>query len=156
MFLKIDGIKGESKDSKHGGEIDIISWSWGVSNTGTFALAGGAGGGHSDHQDVSFTHFYDSSSPELMASCATGKHIPKAWLVCRKAGGKQEEFIKIDFEDLIISSVGGGGHFDEHDRMLENVSFNFRKYKVEYYAQDEKGAVKKAGQHTYELDKKTK
>ena len=42
IFAKIGDIKGESTDSKHKDEIEVLSFSWGVTNA---VPAGGAGGG---------------------------------------------------------------------------------------------------------------
>ena len=45
VFLKLGDVKGESKDSKHEGEIDVLSWSWGISQTGLGSMGGGSGAG---------------------------------------------------------------------------------------------------------------
>ena len=105
MFIKIDGIKGESKDSKHKGEIDVLAWSWGLSNSGTFHMGGGGGSGKANLQDLSFTKYVDAGSADLALSCATGKHIAKANLVVRKAGDKPLEYILIELTECLITSV---------------------------------------------------
>ena len=92
-FLKLGDIKGESKDSKHGGEIDVLSWSWGVSQTGTMSYGGGGGAGKANFQDLNFMHNVDKASPILMLKCATGEHIKEATLVSRKAGKTQQEYL---------------------------------------------------------------
>ena len=43
MFARVGDIKGESLDSKHKGEIVVLSWAWGVTQTGSMAYGGGAG-----------------------------------------------------------------------------------------------------------------
>jgi len=43
IFAKIGDIKGESPDDKHKGEIEVLSWSWGVTQSGTMAFGGGGG-----------------------------------------------------------------------------------------------------------------
>src|ERR1700704_5685866 len=75
IFLDIEGIKGESKDSKHKDTIDVLSWSWGMSQSGTAHMGGGAGAGKVSVQDINFTHYLDKSSPTLMLHCCNGKHI---------------------------------------------------------------------------------
>ena len=85
-FLKLDGIEGESHDSKHKNEIDVQSWSWGQSQTGTHGSGGGGGAGKVSMQDFHFVMGVNKSSPKLMLACATGEHIKKAVLTCRKAG----------------------------------------------------------------------
>ena len=51
-FLKLKGIDGESTDHKHKGSIDIESWSWGETNSGTGHAGGGHGGGKVSIQDL--------------------------------------------------------------------------------------------------------
>jgi|SRR3954465_2663172 len=108
-FLKLDGIKGESFDNLHKGEIDILSFSWGVSNTGSFSTGGGTG--KASFQDIHFTHKIDKASPLLMKKCVTGEHILTGLLTVRKAGGKVPlEYLKIRMEDVLVSSYQSGGH----------------------------------------------
>src|SRR5262245_21929107 len=96
MFLKLDKIDGESADKAHKGEIDVLAWSWGASNSGSAHMGGGAGAGKVNVQDISFTKYIDKSSPSLFLSCANGKHIPTATLVVRKAGEKPLEYLKLE------------------------------------------------------------
>ena len=80
MFIKMDGIKGESGDKSHKEEINVLAWSWGMSNSGSAHLGGGAGSGKVNVQDLSLTKYIDKSSPDLMLCCCNGKHIAKAQL----------------------------------------------------------------------------
>src|SRR5438067_11336356 len=113
-FLKIDGIDGESSKNKHENEIELESWSWGESQSGTAAHGGGGGAGKVAMQDFHFVMKINKASPKLMLACATGEHIKKAILTCRKAGKDQQEFLKVSFTDLLVSSyqTGGSGHAD--------------------------------------------
>src|SRR5215470_11993047 len=96
MFLKLDGIEGESKDHKHAGEIELLSFSWGVSNSSGLACAGGGGGaGKASFHDFAFVKRVDSATPQLMLHCATGEHIKTGLITVRKAGEKPTEFLKI-------------------------------------------------------------
>jgi type VI secretion system secreted protein Hcp len=155
MFLKLEGIKGESKDGKHPNEFDVLAWSWGVSNSGSSHTGGGGGSGKANVQDISFTKWVDSGSAALLMHALTGKHIPKANLVVRKAGDKPLEYIKIELTDCLITAVSTGGSGGE-DRLTENVTINFSKVKFEYQVQDEKGAGKPAGEVTYDIKKNEK
>ena len=139
MFLKIDGIKGESKDSKHKEEIDVLAWSWGVSNSGSMHVGGGGGSGKANVQDLSFTKYVDKASPTLMLFACNGTHIKEATLVVRKAGGTPVEYLTIKMSEIIVSSVSTGGSGGQ-DRLTENVTFNFAKVALDYVPQDEKGA----------------
>jgi type VI secretion system secreted protein Hcp len=141
MFLKIDGIKGESHDHKHGGEIDIESFSWGMSQTGSFGGGGGGGTGKVAFHYLSVVKKLDTASTALMLHCASGKHVPKAILTVRKAGDKPLEYLKITMEDLLVSSVQASGS-EGGETPMESLSLNFAKVKVEYTEQDAKGAAK--------------
>jgi len=103
-FLKLDGIKGESADAKHKGEIDIESFSWGAAQTGVSATGGGGGAGKVKFHDFSITKKTDASSPLLMLNCANGAHIKEANFTVRKAGGTQLEYLKIKLTDVLVSS----------------------------------------------------
>lgn len=138
MFLKLDGIKGESIDSKQKDTIDILAWSWGLSNTGTFHQGSGGGAGKANFQDISITKYIDIASPNLMLHCANGKHVVKGMIIIRKAGENPLEYLKISLEKILVSSYSTGGSGGE-ERLTENISLNFAKVKVEYAQQTEKG-----------------
>jgi type VI secretion system secreted protein Hcp len=140
IFIKIDGAPGESRDKTHPNEIDVLAWSWGMSNSGTGHMGGGHGSGKVNVQDLSFTKYIDFSSTVLELFCASGKHIKDATLVVRKAGEKPLEYLKIKMEDVLISSVSTGGSGGE-DRLTENVTLNFAKVKVDYQKQSAAGAA---------------
>ncbi|SPE33099.1 Protein hcp1 [Candidatus Sulfopaludibacter sp. SbA3] len=120
-FLKLDGIKGESADAKHKGEIDILSFSFGASQTGTHATGGGGGAGKVQIHDIQFTKKVDASSPLLFLNCASGAHIKEATLVVRKAGGQQLEFLKIKLTDVLISSVKPHGSGEQNEEWHSNL-----------------------------------
>jgi type VI secretion system secreted protein Hcp len=140
MFIKIDTVDGESKDKVHKKEIDVLAWSWGLSNSGSAHVGGGAGAGKVNVQDISFTKWVDSSTPKLLLACCDGKHFANATLVVRKAGEKPVEYIKIKIEEVLITSISTGGSGGE-DRLTENVTLNFAKVSVDYVPQDDKGAA---------------
>jgi type VI secretion system secreted protein Hcp len=114
-FLKIHDsagnilIKGESTDKGHPDEIEIESFSWGVTQTATAGGGGGGAGGKAVSQDFHFTTGMSKASPSLMLACATGRHFPLATLTCRKAGGNQVEFAKIRLSDILVSSYETDG-----------------------------------------------
>jgi type VI secretion system secreted protein Hcp len=139
FFLKLDGIKGESKDHKHVGEIDIESFSWGATQPGSHASGGGGGQGKVSFQDFHFTMRLNKASPQLLQNCASGKHIKEATLVARKAGDKPMEYLKVKFTDILVSSYQAGGMSGGGDIPMDQVSLNFAKINVEYFEQDDKG-----------------
>ncbi|WP_029524702.1 Hcp family type VI secretion system effector [Polaromonas glacialis] len=138
MFLKLDDIKGESRDSKHKDEVDVLAWSWGLSQSGTTHMGGGGGAGKVNVQDLSLTKYVDKSTPNLIMATCNGKHYKEALLTVRKAGDKPLEYIKVTMKEVLISSVSTGGSGGE-DRLTENVTLNFAAFKVEYTPQKSDG-----------------
>src|SRR5437660_2861335 len=108
-FLKIDGIEGESGDHKNPKQIQLESWSWGETQSGSHSYGGGGGAGKVSMQDFHFVMTVNKASPKLFLACANGEHIKKAVLVCRKAGKDQQEFYKVTFSDLLVSSFQTSG-----------------------------------------------
>jgi len=140
MFLKLNGVDGESKDKIHKKEIDVLSWSWGMANSGTAHVGGGAGAGKVSVQDLALCKYVDSSSPKLMLACCSGTHCADALLTVLKAGGTPVEYIKVKMEKVFITGITSGGTSGD-DRLTENVILNFGKVNVDYTPQDEKGAA---------------
>jgi type VI secretion system secreted protein Hcp len=140
MFIKIPPLKGESVDKTHAGEIDVLAWSWGMSNSGSAHVGGGAGAGKVNVQDLSFTKYLDKSSPDLMLAACNGKHFDGAVLVVRKAGEKPLEYLKITLTEVLVTSISTGGSGGE-DRLTENVTLNFAKVQVDYIEQKKDGSA---------------
>ena len=139
MFLKLEGIEGESQDDSHSKEIDLLAWSWGMSQSGTFHSGAGGGAGKANFQDISITKYVDKASATLMAKIATGEHVKKARLTVRKAGKTPLEYVIIEMEKVMITSYSTGGSGGE-DRLTENVTLNFAKVNVKYVPQKEDGS----------------
>jgi type VI secretion system secreted protein Hcp len=137
-FLKIEGIQGESQDAKHKDEIQLESWSWGETQAGTMKAGGGGGAGKVDMQDFHFVMAVNKATPKLILACASGDHIKKATLTCRKAGKTQQEFLVYNFSDVLVSSYQTGG---SSEIPLEQVSLNYTKMEVEYKAQKADGSL---------------
>jgi type VI secretion system secreted protein Hcp len=141
--LIIDGIKGESqiKEFKDKDGIDVLSWNWGMTQSGTTHQGSGAGGGKVSVNDITFTKYLDLSTPDLLKACTSGRHIPKAELIVRKAGGdKPVDYLKIEMNVILVSSYSTGGSSDGLDRVQETLSFNFKSFKVIYTQQNEQGS----------------
>lgn len=151
MFLDIEGeIGGESQDAKHKGEIDVLAWSWGMSQSGSFHTGGGGGSGKANFQDISVTKWIDKSSAILMLYCANGDHFAKATLTVRKSGKTPLEYLVIKMKDVLVTSVSTGGSGGE-DKLTENVSLNFREVKVEYKEQKKDGSGEAAKTFTWNI-----
>lgn len=140
-FLKIEGIDGESYDEKHKGEIDIQSFSWGEQQGGTGHSGGGHGGGKVSMQDMHFVAGFGKQSVKLFLACANGEHIKKAVLIARKAGGKQEEYLKYTLTDILVTSYQTGGSAHGGIVPTDQVSLNFAEIVMEYKPQKADGSL---------------
>jgi type VI secretion system secreted protein Hcp len=137
-FLKLEGIAGESFDAKHKDEIELVSFSWGVTaQTGPAGPGGGVG--KAQLTDIEIAKRIDKASPMLFLACASGKHIKEATLTVRKAGKDQLEYLKYKFSDILISGYheSGGGE----DLPLDLVRFNFAKIEISYAPQKPDGSL---------------
>jgi type VI secretion system secreted protein Hcp len=152
FFLKIDGIDGESQDSKHKAEIHIESWSWGEAQTGSHSSGGGGGAGKVAMQDIHFTTKVNKSSPKLMLACAEGEHIKKAVLTARKAGKDQQDYLQITFSDLLVSSYQIGG---TSEVPMDQFAINFTKIEYEYKEQKADGTLLPGVKVKYDLKQMT-
>jgi type VI secretion system secreted protein Hcp len=140
LFLKIEGIEGESNDAKHKGAIELESWSWGATQHGTHANGSGGGGGKVAMQDFHAVMKVNKASPRLMLACATGDHIKKATLICRKAGKEQQEYLKLTLTDVLVSSFQSG-HNTGGLVPTEQFSLNFARIEYEYKEQKSDGSL---------------
>lgn len=147
MFLKLDGIDGESADSKHKGEIEILSFSWGASQAGAPGFGGGMGSGKVNVHDFSFVHKVDKSSPALMTHACAGARIKQGVLSVRRAGegnATGQDYLTIKFSDVLISSFQTGANGQAGEIPLEQVSLNFTTVAMEYKPQDAAGRLEPA------------
>ena len=150
-FLKIDGVDGESADDKHKGEIQVLSFSHGATNAGSAGIGTGQGTGKVQMQDFHFTAHTSKASPKLLLKCATGEHIKKVVLTCRKASKDPLEAYVYTLTDCFISSHQGGGSAHSEVLPVDQFSINFGQIEFSYTEQKadgSKGPTTKAGYNT--------
>jgi type VI secretion system secreted protein Hcp len=153
MFINLGStIKGETQDSvqKAAGDVDVLAWSWGASNSGSFHAGGGGGAGKANFQDLSFTKYLDKASPAILIALAKGSHITTAKLLVRKAGEGQQKYLEITMNKVLVTSVSTGGSGGE-DRLTENVTLNFAEVKFEYFLQTDKGVTASGGVFNWDI-----
>jgi type VI secretion system secreted protein Hcp len=148
-FIKLDGVTGESQKANHKGEIEITSFSWGVSNPTTAGHTGGLASGKAAHADFSIVKVTDKSSPTLFLNCCLGKHFDKMTLGVQKATGANsgEVYLQMDFKNVFVTSLawaGTGGAATPgitSDTPHETVSFSYEEVKLSYKPQDSSGKL---------------
>lgn len=160
--LKIDGIKGEARGASSKDEIDLESWSFGITQATSFGSGGGGGTGKAGFQDIQFKSRMSCASPKLFDACATGKHIEKAILTCRKAGGKQEVFYTMTLTDVLVSSyrvasLDGARNAERiGPAAIDEFALNFGRIEVAYKEQNVKGGVGASVQTGWDVRKNVK
>lgn len=154
-FLKIDGIPGESQDKQHKNEIDVLSFSWwNVSSTTGVGTGGGGKAGKVTFQDLQFVAAANKAGPQLMLSCATGKHIPRAILTGRRRGGReQQDFLKVTLENVIVSSYAATGSTGDGAMPLDTATLKFGKIEVEYKEVRADGSIGETVKVSYDIGK---
>ena len=150
IFAKLGDIKGESADSKHKDEIEVLSFSWGVTNGGSVVSGPGGGAGKATASEIALVHAIDKASPALMRACATGTHLKDATITHRKAGKGQIEYLVVKLDDILITAVTHAGDTQSN---AETVNLSFAKIALEYRPQKEDGSLD-AGVH-FKYDFKT-
>lgn len=153
MFIKINGIDGESKDGAHQNEIDVLHWDWTVTQESTMHTGSGGGAGKAQVNDLVFEHYVDRATPNLFKYCVTGKHIPEAKLTIRKAGGSPLEYLKITMTDVVVTRVSPGGSSTDDVKVREKVGLSFAKVKSEYIVQNQQGGSGGAITASYDIQK---
>jgi type VI secretion system secreted protein Hcp len=140
FYLQIDGIEGESEAVGFEKQIQIESWSFGATNSGSAGLGTGLGSGKVSMQDFHFVMQNGKASAQIMLAVCKGNHIPQAVLSCRKTGGDGTPYTyyKYSFQNLVLSSYQSGA---SQTLPMEQVSFNFTKITLEYFQQKPDGTV---------------
>jgi len=135
MFIRIGDIKGESDDSRHKDEIEVVSWAWGLMQSTDSSPGAGSGGGRATFQNVTFTHLIDRASPRLMLACASAQRFPDARLAVRRPGTTTPEaFLLINLDNVIVTGVQSSGA-ETAGGLVEQVTLGFARVDYEYRRQ---------------------
>ncbi|WP_273852508.1 Hcp family type VI secretion system effector [Serratia bockelmannii] len=138
MFLKVEGINGESKNANHKQWIDVFSFNWGARQPGNMAVGGGGGAGKVNFRDLTVQALIDKATPALLKYCSAGKHLAKVQLSLCKAGGQEVEYTHITLEDVLVTHTDFIGV--EHGSTLGiEYSFQAGKVSMEYWEQAKQG-----------------
>lgn len=140
MFLDIPGIEGESTDNTYTKKIDVLNFQWGLSQSGSFHQGTGGGAGKVSVRDLQIEKMIDTASPNLMFHCASGKHLPSARLIVRKAAGDSPvEYFMIELTNVLVAGLDTLGM--SGDRPHESLTLNFAQVKFIYKTQTDTGAA---------------
>lgn len=139
FYIKLDGVEGETLADQHKGEVEVLSWSWDVSQHANLH-GGGSGSGRAQPGLFNFTHRYDKASPVMAKYCASGVHFKSAKFTARKAGGGQEDYLVITMKELMISHIAPTG--SQGGEVHESVSATYKDIEFSYKPQGDDGKLK--------------
>ena len=131
IFLKLDGIPGESTDAKHKDEIDILSYIWGESQPAASSSTGMAAG-RVTMQELHFAMRVNKASPKLFLACANSSRIKNAILTVRRSGGGAPEFLKWTLTDVSVASYQTAADVPTGEPPIDQVNLRFMKIETEY------------------------
>ncbi len=140
-YLKITDIPGDCTTEAHVDEIELTSWTMGVTvPCGPRTSGGSAAAGTSMHQDVQCMKQVDTSSNALAAACWTGKTIPEAIITVVKqgeSGGGMVDYMRITCTDVLVSNYTCEGM--ESATPTDRFALNYATIKSEYFKTDAAG-----------------
>jgi type VI secretion system secreted protein Hcp len=139
MYMRVDGVTGESKDSNHTGWTSIQSYSWGASQPGSMATGSGGGQGKVAFSDMSVIAPIDKASAAVLKYCANGKHLPQVEISVCKAGGQQVEYLRITLSEVLVTSVQQNAA-NSNDSVLVTYTFQAAHVKKQYWEQTDQGS----------------
>ncbi len=162
IFLKLDGIDGESTVKGHKREIDVLSYEQGIDVTVIHSAGGGgATAGKANFSGVRFRKNVDAASIPMLLACASGTHIAEARFTFRRAAGGFE-FYTVTLEDVLITHMaqcaGVGAQYPlsfealnsgaASDGFLDEATLDYSRIRWEHYSQGHAGGpgtTKKGG-----------
>jgi len=145
MFIKIEGVQGESLDeaapTSHKNEIEIRNWNWITTCNVRWDVNQGGQSTNVKFDTIKIDKICDKATVNLYRCCVTGKHIPKAWITCRKNDGDQKvEYLTVELEDIIVNKVSFDGSGDEQN-LKEQIELSFAQFKMHYKLQQDSGST---------------
>ncbi len=152
LYLKLEGVTGESKDKDHKEEMELQSWSWGVSNQGYYGQGSGGAKGKGSVQEITVIKHVDQGSVECFKRCLVGHHFPTGKLTAYKAAGdgKRVPYLRIELKKVYVTGLNASGSGGEIVP-TESMSLNFEEFKYIYKVQDDTGGEGKEIEFAYNL-----
>lgn len=158
IFMKIEGVTGESIVFGHEGEIDVISWEWGMHQLSRDHTSSTK---KATIEHISFVHEIDLASNGLMHMFLQNKLAPKALLSFRRPDAQSPaaqglagkvlpppDYLKIHLDDVMVNRIEPFGSTYGH---YERVTVSFNAFKREYIPQTAQGVSSGVASVQYRL-----
>lgn len=142
IFLKLDGIDGESIKQGAQNYIEIFSFSNGASNPSSVAFGTGSGAGKVDLSALSLQKQLDKSTPLLFENCCKGTHIKTGSMIVRESTGDTttQTYYQYDMKEVFVDSISWGGAAGG-GKPSESVSLSAKQLTITYWPQDATGKL---------------
>ena len=144
VYLKVEGskgaVKGESQDTRHEGEIDLLSWSWGMRSPRDLATRGACG--RVAYGDLVVEKQIDAASTGLMTLLATNDEIRKAVVSVRRSATDTGDYLVITLGKAVLTSIELAQQPGSEARMVERISLAYETIEISYHGQNTKGDKK--------------
>jgi type VI secretion system secreted protein Hcp len=139
IFLKLDGIPGDSTADRHVGEIIVLSYRTEIEATLASHLGGGAGAGKSELSGIQFRKRLDKASVALLLACASGRHIASGRFTFARASEHAVAFYTVTLEDVLVSRIAQAVGSSESALTDEEVTLQCRRIHWAFSSQNPDG-----------------
>jgi type VI secretion system secreted protein Hcp len=150
IFIKFDGVDGESQQAGFEKWIEINDWNLSAMGAQSSGYGGGSGGGKPTYNPITITTVAGKHSPKLYEMFNRGKHFPTVQVVALKQTGDEsaKKYYTCDLKSVFISSMSFMTYTDAGSGS-ESISITFEEVKQEFFTQDDKGLLTSVGSMTY-------
>jgi type VI secretion system secreted protein Hcp len=131
-YLRIPNIPGDSAVNNHANDIDVQTFTWGMTNS-----AGTATG--AKFTNLTITKFIDPASPLLMSAAAAGTSLGTIVLFAEKPGPSPFEYVRLTIGGAKVTSLKQTG--DRASGILETVGLAYTKLTLRYAKQSQDGSI---------------
>jgi type VI secretion system secreted protein Hcp len=142
IFLKLDGIEGESQKQGAENQIEIFSFSNGAANPSSVSFGTGHGTGKVDITSLSLQKQLDKASPKLFQACCKGTHIANGTLIVRESTGSDnpQTYWQYEMKEIFVDGISWGGSTGG-GKPSESISLSFKSIEINYWPQNSDGSL---------------
>lgn len=154
VFVKYDGVDGESKDANHDKWIDVLSVDFEAKQPGAGASGQSRRRGSVIVDDVTITMEYDKAQPKIMEKLLLGEVIPKLEIeFTANFGGSRATYLVWELINVQVTDYSFSGTGAEGGPPVVVVGNNFEEIRVTYTEYDSEGNKGGNAETTWKVEK---
>jgi len=158
IYLKLDGVDGESVKDGHEKWIEVLSFSWGAMSPTSVAQGGGLAAGTVSLGEMNVVCASGKASLLLLHFLTKGKHFGEITVDFTKATGEDTEGVwwQIKSTSGFITSYSNSAQGGDYEQPpSDSVTIALGEYTQEIWEQKtEGGALESCGSHGFDIKKK--